>query len=289
MILCYHGVTGRFGSDPDDRSAISVNRALFLIQLAYVKRHYRVIPLREYLLARENRQRLPRHSVILTFDDGLRNFLTVAAPILNDLGLPATVFLVTDRVESRGQSNMGSSWVSADDKVSLSWSEATTFQFEGRIEFGSHTCSHPELPQLTSSEIDVELRDSLRAIRNNLHDNVPVSFAYPYGYYSEFIAGKARSAGYSCALTTDAGSNSINTDLFRLRRAVVRHYDTIDVFAARVSGLVGWLRIFRDFLLQTLMSAYVGLPDLDHRIETSLRKSGAAERGDLDRLRREGD
>jgi len=61
-------------------------------------------------------------------------------------------------------------------------------------------------------------------------------------------------AGYSCALTTDAGSNSIDTDLFRLRRAVVRRYDTIDVFAARVSGPVGWLRIIRDFFLQTFSS-----------------------------------
>ena len=251
MILCYHGVTERLGPDPQDRSAISVNRALFLAQLAYIRRRYRVISLREYLVRRENDQRLPPHSVILTFDDGPRNFLTVVAPILKDLGLPATVFLVTERVDSRGQSNMGPSWAPVDDQVSLSWSEAGTLQSAPGIEFGSHTCSHPELPQLNSSEIELELRDSLRAIRNNLHQTGPVSLAYPYGYYSEAADRKARSAGYSSALTTDAGSNSIDTDLFRLRRAVVRRYDTIDVFAARVSGLVGWLRIVRDFLLHT--------------------------------------
>ncbi len=204
MILCYHGVTERLGPDPQDRSAISVNRALFLAQLAYIRRRYRVISLREYLVRRENDQQLPPHSVILTFDDGPRNFLTVVAPILKDLGLPATVFLVTERVDSRGQSNMGPSWAPVDDQVSLSWSEAGTLQFAPGIEFGSHTCSHPELSRLNSSEIELELRDSLRAIRNNLHDSVPVSFAYPYGYYSELIAVKARSAGYSCALTTDS-------------------------------------------------------------------------------------
>lgn len=242
-ILCYHGVTERLGPDPEDRSSILVSRACFLAQLAYIKRHYKVIPLREYLVARQNREPVPRHSVILTFDDGLRNFLTVVAPILNEWSLPATVFLVTDRVDSRGRSNMNSSWVPIDDQVSLSWSEARTLQFTPRIEFGSHTCSHPELPQLTSTEIDLELRDSLSTIRKNLHDDVASSLAYPYGYYSESIADKARSAGYSCALTTDAGSNSSHTDLFQLRRAVVRRYDTIDIFAARVSGLVGWLRI----------------------------------------------
>lgn len=250
MVLCYHGITERPDPDPSDRSGVSVNRALFLTQLAYIKNHHKVISLREYLAARQNRKELPRNSVILTFDDGLRNFLTVVAPILNDSDLPATLFLVTDRVDSRGQSNLGSTWVPIDDQVSLSWREARTLQLTRRIEFGSHTCSHRELPQLTSNEIDVELRDSLCAIRENLYDGVALSLAYPYGYYSEPIASLARSAGYSCALTTDAGSNSMDTDLFQLRRAVVRRYDTIDVFAARVSGIVGWLRIVRDFLLQ---------------------------------------
>ena len=97
----------------------------------------------------------------------------------------------------------------------------------------------------TSTEIDLELSDSFHEIRKNLLDSFPPSLAYPYGSYTESIAQKARSVGYSCALTTDAGSNSLHTDLFQLRRAVARSYDTIDIFAARVSGLVGWLRIGR--------------------------------------------
>jgi peptidoglycan/xylan/chitin deacetylase (PgdA/CDA1 family) len=245
MILCYHGITERLGPGPEDRSAVSVDRAHFLTQLKYLKCHYRVIALRDYLVAKQNRHSVPPHSVILTFDDGLRNFVTVAAPVLNELDLPATMFLVTDRVEARDQSNLGSNWAPLDDRVSLSWSEAKTLQSAQAIEFGSHTCSHPELPQL-SANVDRELHDSFVAIRENLREVFPPSLAYPYGDYSESIAEKARSAGYSCALTTEAGSNSVDTDLFHLRRAVVRRFDTIDIFAARVSGLVGWLRIVRD-------------------------------------------
>jgi len=245
MILCYHGITERFGPDPEDRSAIVVDRALFLAHLTYIKRHYRVIALREYLEARQNRQQVPWHAVILTFDDGHRNFLTVAAPVLKELGLPATVFLVTDHVDARDQSNHRPRWTPLDDRISLSWPEARTLQSAQEIEFGSHTCSHPELSQL-SANADRELHESFSAIRGNLHDAFPPSLAYPYGDYSESIAGMARSAGYSCALTTDAGSNSIHMDSFQLRRAVVRRYDSIDIFAARVSGLVGWLRIVRD-------------------------------------------
>ena len=250
-ILCYHGITEASGPDLEDRSRIVVNRARFLAHLRYLKQHYNVISLRDYLAARRNREPLPAHSVILTFDDGLRNFLTLAVPILIDLDLPATLFLVTERVESRGQSHMGLQWTPLDDRVSLSWQEVETLHFARQIEFGSHTCSHPELLQLASAEVDIELCNSFRAIQKHLPGNFPPSLAYPYGDCSELIARKARSAGYSCALTTAAGSNSVDTDLFRLRRAVVRRYDTIAIFAARVSGLVGWLRMARDFTVRT--------------------------------------
>lgn len=245
MILCYHGITERSDPDPGDRSEVGVARSLFLSQLEYLKRHYTVIALRDYLLARQNRQALPQHSVVLTFDDGQRNFLTVAAPILSELGFPATIYLVTDWVEARGPSDLSFNWTPDDDRVSLSWPEARKLNSILGFELGSHTCSHPEPSQL-SSNADKELGDSLSAIRRNFETAFATSLAYPYGTHAESIAEKARSLGYSCALTTDAGSNSLDTDLFRLRRAVVRQFDTIEVFAARVSGLIGCLRMVRD-------------------------------------------
>jgi peptidoglycan/xylan/chitin deacetylase (PgdA/CDA1 family) len=248
MILCYHGITERAGPDPEDRSGIAVGRALFLTQLRYLNYYYRVIALRDYLAARQGDQILPPHSLILTFDDGLRNFLTVAVPILNELGLPATVFLVTDKVDARDSSIMGSKWVPLDDRISLSWPEARMLHSVYAVDFGSHTCSHPKLPQLSSSDVYRELKNSLYAIGENLNAQDPPSFAYPYGEYTESIAEKARSLGYSCASTTGAGANPLDADLFQLRRAVVRRDDTVEVFAARVSGLVGWLRIANDFI-----------------------------------------
>lgn len=249
MILCYHGITERIGLDPQDRSAIVVNRALFRAHLEYVKRHYKVIALRDYLQGRANRQPLPPHSVILTFDDGLRNFLTVAAPVLNEMGLPATVFLVTDQVAARDHSISRANWDPVDDRISLSWEEAKTLQSAPGIEFGSHTCTHPELP-LQAVNVDRELRDSLLAVRENLHVEFPPSLAYPYGSHTDPITEKARLAGYSCGLTTEAGANSATMDLFKLRRAVVRRYDTNEIFAARVSGLIGWLRMMRGTFLK---------------------------------------
>src|SRR5258708_17280426 len=115
-------------------------------------RHYRVIPLRDYVKARQTGVNVPRYSVILTFDDGLRNFLTVAAPVLNEFRLPATLFLVTDFVQKRSESILDSRWTPADDRVPLSWSEARALASSQGIEMGSHTCSHTMLSELPSPE-----------------------------------------------------------------------------------------------------------------------------------------
>jgi peptidoglycan/xylan/chitin deacetylase (PgdA/CDA1 family) len=249
MILCYHGITDRRDPDPDDRSRIMVARLLFRAQMLQLVRHYRVIPLRDYIKARQTGGNVPQHSIILTFDDGLRNFLTVTAPVLKEFRLPATLFLVTDFVQKRSESILDDSrWAPADDRISLSWSEARALASSQGIEMGSHTCSHKVLSELPVTEIERELRSSLSAMREELPEGLAPYLAYPYGAYSETAIEAASELGYLCALTTDAGSNSTKTDLLSLRRAVVRRFDTIDVFAARVSGLVGWLRIARDAL-----------------------------------------
>ena len=242
-ILCYHGITERPDPDPDDRSQIWVTRSLFRLHLQFLTHRYRVISLRRYLEARKVGDKLPLHSVVLTFDDGLRNFLTVAAPVLRELRLPATLFVVTNSIEKRGDSILGSHWAPVDDRTSLSWPEIHDLLFSEEIEIGSHTRSHPVLSDLTSAEIELELDGSLRDLRARSRPDFLPYLAYPYGAYSEVTALKARRLGYFCALTTDAGTNSPFTDVLRLRRAVVRRFDTLDVFAARVSGLIGWLRI----------------------------------------------
>lgn len=64
-------------------------------QLAYLTRHYEVIPLRTLVDCFERGQPVPRRSVVLTFDDGFRDNLTDAFPLLQRYRVPATIFVVT--------------------------------------------------------------------------------------------------------------------------------------------------------------------------------------------------
>jgi glycosyltransferase involved in cell wall biosynthesis/peptidoglycan/xylan/chitin deacetylase (PgdA/CDA1 family) len=67
----------------------------FAKQMELLARAYRVLPLSEVIDRLHRGQALPRRTVCLTFDDGFRNVLTTALPILQRHHFPATVFLVT--------------------------------------------------------------------------------------------------------------------------------------------------------------------------------------------------
>jgi peptidoglycan/xylan/chitin deacetylase (PgdA/CDA1 family) len=91
-ILAFHRV-----NDDDDPFMPSLPTAVFAAHMAHIARHYRVLTVEE-LAERLQEGRVPRNALALTFDDGYRDNLTHAAPILKRLGLPATVFLVTGHI-----------------------------------------------------------------------------------------------------------------------------------------------------------------------------------------------
>ena len=93
-ILTFHRV-----NDDDDPFMPSLPTAVFAGQMAHIARHYRVLTA-EDLAARLQGGGVPRNALAITFDDGYRDNLTHAAPILKRLGLPATIFLVTGHVDT---------------------------------------------------------------------------------------------------------------------------------------------------------------------------------------------
>lgn len=239
-ILCYHGVTEQPGGSADDVKALHVNRLRFAEHLDYLARNYNVISLGEYLQAREQRRALASYSVVLTFDDGFRNFLTVAAPLLAERNFPATVFLITDKASEEDGLERSSSWSPADDHRYLSWTEARQLKAEYGFEFGSHTCSHSPLLGLSEADTERELAHSFDQLVSRLGVAAP-TLSYPKGEYSRLLAEDARKLGYSCALTTDRGQNELGHDRYTLGRTLIGNHDDKASFAVRVSGLRWWL------------------------------------------------
>jgi peptidoglycan/xylan/chitin deacetylase (PgdA/CDA1 family) len=88
-ILTYHRV-----NDHRDPFFAALGNAVFERQVQHLARHYVVLPVEE-LVDRMAAGAVPRNAAAITFDDGYRDTLTHAAPILAGYGLPATVFLAT--------------------------------------------------------------------------------------------------------------------------------------------------------------------------------------------------
>jgi peptidoglycan/xylan/chitin deacetylase (PgdA/CDA1 family) len=90
LILVYH----RVDQLPIDPQSLAVRRERFARQLELVAEKFVPLPLRE-LTGAVRAGRVPRRAVALTFDDGYADNLVVAKPLLEEIGVPATVFVAS--------------------------------------------------------------------------------------------------------------------------------------------------------------------------------------------------
>ncbi len=92
LALVYHALAERHG-DPARELVPPHAAALFEGQLRHVIAHYRPVRADELVAAAAARKPGERFPVAITFDDDLASHARLAAPILSDLGVPATFFL----------------------------------------------------------------------------------------------------------------------------------------------------------------------------------------------------
>ena len=174
---------------------------------------YSAITLREFVAGMGNGNSLPERVVVLTFDDGFKNFYTEAFPILNDHGFRATVFLVTDFC---GKHN---DWAGNPPELPrseiLNWSEVRELSEKG-VEFGSHTRTHPDLTRTSDAAMEDEIVNSKSALDDALGSET-ASFAYPFGRIND-AAKRMVADNFKAAVSTVLGKVTSSSDLFSLER-----------------------------------------------------------------------
>jgi peptidoglycan/xylan/chitin deacetylase (PgdA/CDA1 family) len=97
VVLVYHRV-GQRGLDPWH---LTIEPEIFAGQMETLARDWSPVSLPE-LVEGLGERRLPERTVAVTFDDGYADNLAVAAPILLEQRIPATLFVATDLVDSGG-------------------------------------------------------------------------------------------------------------------------------------------------------------------------------------------
>ena len=174
----------------------------------------------------------PPNSICLTFDDGWKDNFKNAFPILRELQIKATIFLVPSCI---GQT---SARVVADGEAArehLSSDEITRMSEYG-IEFGSHTQNHQLLHQIPPTEIKYEVEESKKQIENLIQKPCR-TFAYPAGFFTATAQKLVADAGYIAAFSTVYGGDE-PTDLYALNRIeILRRNRFIFQFAATIKPL----------------------------------------------------
>ena len=194
--------------------------ARFARQMSYMKRQGFVFYSASELIDHyKEHGDFPHNGITLTFDDGWKDNYTNAFPVLQRLGIKATIFLVPSCI---GKTSAKAMAQGESERAHLSRSEILEMSKHG-IEFGSHSMNHKWLPNLTPEEVKFEVEESKKQLQDLLQKSCNV-FAYPAGHYSASVERAVENAGYTAAFTTTYGPGE-STDLYALNRVEVLRRD----------------------------------------------------------------
>lgn len=165
----------------------------------------------------------------VTFDDGYLDTLDTALPVLERLGIPATVYVVVDVIEGRATFD----WHPAPPPAILV-DDLPRLLAPGLVDVQSHSITHRRLTLLS----DEELREEITGSRTRLAEHVPMptSFCYPAGIYGPREVEAVYDAGYRAGLTTRPGLNLGGFPLGELRRTMLYWGDDLEAFTAKLDG-----------------------------------------------------
>jgi peptidoglycan/xylan/chitin deacetylase (PgdA/CDA1 family) len=227
-VLMYHLVSDEV---PPSFDGYTVTPSQFAAQVRALSRlGARSISPEELRVAHQEGRRLPRRSVVITFDDGFRDCLRHAAPVLQEAGFRATMYVVA------GLLGKTSRWLRREGLEHLpliSSGEARELEQAG-IDCQSHSFSHPRLAELSTTDITRELSLSRRVLEDELGHAVR-HLAYPHGSHDARVRAEAAEAGYLTGFTTRPGKAVSYDDVLALPRVKVEGRRGSPDFLARLA------------------------------------------------------
>ena len=190
-VLCFHNLDGK--------GVYSISRHKFRYYLEVIRQEgIDVIPLRTLYEHARLKRPFRRPSMAITIDDDFPNIARVAVPILREYAFPATIFVYPKEISRRPRDGM-------------SWPDLRRLNREG-FDIQNHSFSHTRFHEPKRKEkledyverVRMEIEHSRILIEKNIPGLKIYAFAYPFGYYSDFLRNKLFDAGYKLLLTTDA-------------------------------------------------------------------------------------
>lgn len=269
VVLAYHNVLPKGERQSGDMS-LHLRVDDFIRQLDVLQESHEVVSLESVLEFDEPGHR-PR--VAITFDDAYAGALSSGVPELARRDLPATVFVAPGILGSttwwdiladpamgevpQAKRSYALDSLSGRQSAVLSWAGHEAESRGGMLQriatgdelksaaaypglaLASHTWSHPDLTSIAADDIDVELADSLRWLRETFSNVLPW-LSYPYGRCNGAVESAVRSNGYSAAVRVEGGWLSPE---HRSRPTFIPRFNvpagiSIEGFRLRLAGLI---------------------------------------------------
>lgn len=221
-ILLYHAVGTSIKEDI--RNLFSISPELFEAHMAELSQYKEtsIIGLNNSINQKQ------RHRVAVTFDDGYRDNLTVAAPILERYQIPFTVFIST-------------AYIRSCTHPYLSEAEVRMLSEKPNVTIGSHGVSHVPLTECSQEK----LRDELESSKHYLEDLTGkeiTTISYPHGRVSKRVLDAVTNAGYKIGASSIFNINDSSQDNLMLCRTCILGSDSVRIFRQKLHGDWDWCR-----------------------------------------------
>ena len=225
-ILAYHSIAD---DGPTELAPFRVSCAAFRKQMRYLReRGYHSMSLTDWAPAIATQRFVPGRPVVITFDDGYADFATNAWPVLAEMDLRVTIFVVTGRVGGVAD------WdhTAQTGLTLLAWDELRSLQQQGNA-IGSHCAAHQVLTNLSDDEIAADASAARAALRRELATEV-TCVSYPWGNSDARVRRICAENGYRSGVGVTPGVSGLSDDLMNLPRIEIFGSDDIEAFAGKL-------------------------------------------------------
>ncbi|MFM8688107.1 MAG: polysaccharide deacetylase family protein, partial [Acidimicrobiaceae bacterium] len=168
-----------------------------------------------------------RSGITITFDDGYRDTLTIAAQTLADKKLPFTVFVSSANITSGN-----SKFLNRQELIELSNISGATI--------GSHGHAHTHLAKMPPQDVTSDLNHSKDWLEQIVQKPV-TTLSYPHGSYNNDVVRIASEIGFEFAATSKWGVFEVGTKKLEIPRIDIWSQDSRKVLQQKLLGQWDWI------------------------------------------------